>query len=273
MKELIKRFIPTELKEEDKSEAQKKTEERTYKYTEFFKKPLEVMKMIDKPILSAAYKIGAGFFINSNKLDSTKIKLAFTDRLKERKTIKQKFSFICSTGAKIIAKTALTSFQFVVRNSIKQPSMLIFRLGAGTNNLGKYIKAKIEGDKTKANDELANLKYQAQEIRNAIIGTAVTAAIIISTLGSAGVSMPFFGAATATVITTSSAIDTAALAKDTMEGTYKQLKGREGNTQDINQQGVELLPMRSALNEKEKNPTYCPNALYQPLTRNRRTRC
>lgn len=273
MKELIKRFIPTELKEEDKSEAQKETEVRSDKYTEFFKKTLEKLKSKDRNKLAIAYKMAVGFFINSDKLDSTTIKDSFRSRLNEKKNIKEKAFFTCSTGAKIIAKTALTSFQFVVRNSIKQPSMLIFRLGAGTNNLGKYIKAKLEGNKIKTNDELANLKYQAQEIRNAIIGTAVTTAIIISTLGSAGVTMPFFGAATTAVITTSSAIDTAALAKDTMEGAYKQLKGREGNTQDINQQGVELLPMRSALNEKEKNPTYCPNALYQPLTRNRRNRC
>lgn len=270
MKEFIKRFIPREIDEADKSEAQKETEARADKYTEFFKQPLESLKKRDKQRLATAYKIVAGFFINSDKLDSTRSKLSFKDRLKEKRTIGQKAAFVCATGAKIIAKTALGSVQFVVRNSIKQPAMLIFRLGAGVNNLRKYRKAKRTEDQTRIDAELANLKYQAQETRNAIIGTAVTAAIIISTLGSAGITASFFGAASAAVATTASAIDTAALANDTAQGTFKQAKGREekGVTDHALQEGVELLPIRKPTNKKNQGAVSHATLPYNKLSQN-----
>lgn len=267
MKELIKKYILAELKEEDKSEAQKETEVRSDKYTEFFKKPLTNLKTDQKYKLAIAYKMAAGFFINSDKLDSTTIKDSFRTRLNEKKNIKEKAFFICATGVKIIAKTALSSVQFIVRNSIKQPAMLLFRIGAGANNLRKYRAAKRKGDDTIAAAELKNIKYQAKEARNALIGTAVTAAIIISTIGSAGITIPFFGAATTAIVTTSSAIDTAAMAKDAAQGTFKQIKGRRGETNpDIYiKKGIELLPMRTALKSSDKGPASRDSLPYQAL--------
>lgn len=243
MKEFIKGIFPRELKEEEKSEAQKETEAKADKYTELLKRPLDTLKSENRPKLATAYKMMAGFFINSEKLDSSRNKESFRDRLKEKKNIGEKAFFICATGAKIIGKTALGSLQFVVRNSIKQPAMLVFRLGAGTYNLAKYLKAKISGDNERMDAESANFKYQMQEMRNAIIGTTVTAAIIISTLGTAGITASFFGAASAAIATTASAIDTAAMANDTAQGTFRQMKGRAQKDLYIHQQGIELKPI------------------------------
>ncbi len=269
MKELLKKLVQNELTEEEKSEAQKKTEDRAEKYINFFKKPFEKLKSEDRNKLAIAYKVMAGFFVNSDKLVYTRDKLSFKDRLKEIKDLRQKAAFICTTSAKIIGKTALGSLQFVIRNSIKQPAMLAFRLGAGTYNLGKYLKAKISGNKRRMDAESANFKYQMQETRNAVIGTGVTAAIIISTLGTAGITASFFGAASAAIATTASAIDTAALANDTAQGTFKQIKGRAPKDQDIHQQGIELNPIRrlqETLNNKDRNPAPCSTPLCKSTT-------
>ena len=229
MKEFIKNHIPRELEEEEKSEAQKQTEKRAKKYTDFFKDPLDKLKHDNRPKLAAAYKIIAGFFVDSAKLEPTTYKGSFRERLNNKKNFKEKVLFFISTGAKVIGKTALGSVQFIVRNSIKQPAMLVFRIGAGINNLIKYKKAKIKGDNTRATNELNNIKYQAKETFNAIIGTAFTAAIIVSTLGSAGIAIPCFGvAATAAVTTTAEAIDSAGMAKDAIQNSHNQIKKREG---------------------------------------------
>jgi hypothetical protein len=263
MKELLKRFIPDKPPEEKKSEAQNQTEIRAEKYTEFFKKPLDYLQSNDKPKLGMAYKAIAGVFINSAKLDSTRSKQSFKEKLQERKGLRKAF-FVFTTGTKIIAKTTLSSVQFVIRNSIKQPSMLLFRTGAGVNNLIKYTTAKRNKNNTRTEAELANLKYQAKETLNALIGTAVTASIIISTLGSAGITASFFGAATTAIVTTASAVDTAAIAKDTAEGIYKQTKGRKQPIAPSQEQEIELptIKIQKTLAKlSSQNSTTCNSSL------------
>lgn len=262
MKDFYRKYILDELPEDQKSDAQKSTEIRAKKYTDFFKAPLDKIrskieeektkgnnfKSTAYKALAITYKTITGLAINSQALESDKGKRSFWGQVKSEPSIAKKALKVFSLIPKIAAETMVETFQFTIRNTIKQPIMSVFHMGATINNARKYLTAKLKGNNEQAKIEADNIKYQAKKSLKAALASIAIAAVDFAIFASAGLATPSFGAATASVGHFAEAAHISSLGKDTIETANHEIRSR-APSENSKQTDINALSIQKTIDE------------------------